>query len=290
MKKKIYGYIKVFSIVLIDSILLKYYINNWLITDIIVGSIILYSFCFGELFSIVRADAIYLDKLDEMRKNKLLLGYDILKKQYYHKYGRKLKVKVYLIPDEYNFNAYAFGIHRIGITSDAVSRLDSYSISACLAHELGHTLSLDIVVKRLLIANFFVISSILVVTQLICELIIILICMMIICLVNSYIGVYVTTGLLKKLNKIIKRIFGVIIILLQGFIALVDRNREYAADELACDLGFSYQLLFVLKYYVGEVPLAQCIGDLLYATHPKTAKRITKIEKKMKKINYKKVK
>lgn len=282
MNKRVLGYVRALIILILDGGLIQYYLHDWRITVMAIGCITLYAFYLGECFATLRVGGVRLDKLDALNKSKLSQGYEILKKQYSRIYGKDLNLKVYLIPED-SFNAYAFGIKKIGITSDALSSLDATSVAGVLAHEVGHVIGLDVVVKRLLFANLFGLSIILLISQMIWWVIALLTCIGIAWLFNSCLGIYISAGLFKGLTKISKGIFGVIISLAQSFISLIDRSREYAADSFACDLGFSSQLAFVLDRYVGETPPARCISDLLYATHPKTVKRIARIEKKMEK-------
>ena len=282
MNKRFFGYVRAAIILILDSVLIQYYLHDWCITSITIGCIILYAIFFSEIFSTLKVGGVRLDKLDALSRSKLGQGYEILKKQYYRIYGKELNLKVYLIPED-SFNAYAFGIKKIGITSDALLCLDVNSIAGVLAHEVGHVIGLDVVVKRLLFINLLGLSLVLLISQVVWLLVVLLICIGIAWLFNNCIGIYVSAGLLRGLTKISKGILEVILSFAQSFISLIDRSREYSADSFACDLGFGFQLSFILSRYVGETPPARCISDLLYATHPKTAKRVARIEKKMEK-------
>lgn len=283
MNKRFWGGVKALVILILDGMLVQYYLfYDWRITFIVIGCITLYAFYISEFFSTLKVGGVRLDKLDALSRSKLRQGYEILKKQYYRTYGKELNLKVYLIPED-SFNAYAFGIKKIGITSDALLCLDANSIAGVLAHEVGHVIGLDVVIKRLLFINLLGLSLVLLISQVVWLLVVLLICVGITWLFNNCIGIYLSVGLLRGLTKISKGIFGVILSLAQSFISLLDRSKEYSADSFACDLGFGFQLSFILSRYVGETPPARCISDLLYATHPKTAKRVARIEKKIEK-------
>ena len=72
---------------------------------------------------------------------------------------------------------------------------------------------------------------------------------------------------------------GIGLVILQSAIALLDRRNEYMADKFAFTLGFGTQLAMVLDRYVGETAPANSLSDIMYATHPKTRKRIARIER-----------
>lgn len=281
MNRRTIGIVKCIIIMGIDVWTCYYFTNDWQITTIISVCIALYAFLFGEMFITVKEGGIVLENLDQLTKGKLAGAVDLMLKQYEQKFGKRKKVKVYLIPDDSKFNAYAYGYRKIGITSDALSSMDMYSTAAVLSHELGHIEGLDVCVKRLLLANLFGILAILGISQLVCGAIVLLVCICIVWIMNSCLGLYIGLGLLKVLTKVGKGLISAVIILAQSFIALLERQSEFAADDFACILGFGMQLQMVLDRYIGENLPAQSLGDILYATHPKTKKRIARIEKKI---------
>lgn len=281
MNRKIMGIIKCGIILVIDAGLLFYFINDYLISSIILGLIILYAFFFGELFATM--GAIRLDKLNYSYQSKLAGSVELMLDQYEYIYGKRKNIKVYLIPDDSQFNAYAFGLRKIGITSEALNLMDRYSVAAVLSHEMGHIENFDVCIKRLLIVNMLGTLTILGIMQMIWGVVIFIIYMILIWILNSFIGVYIGSGIFKVLTTIGKGIIHIFLVLMQSIIAFVERGSEYKADEFACVLGYGAQLAMILERYIGEIPPAQSLSDIIYATHPKTVKRVARIEKKMQK-------
>jgi len=281
MNRRLIGILKCITIMGFDGWLCYYLSNNWQITAIILGCIALYAFFLGEMLVIMKESGIRLDKLDCLSKSKLSGGAELMLKQYEQKYGKRKNLKIYLIPDDSQFNAYAFGIKKIGITLDALTSMDSYSTAAVLSHELGHIEGLDVCVKRLLFANMLGLLALLGIGGMIWVVIALFICMGIAWLLDSCFGFYIGIGIFKGLTKIGKGILSIGLITAQAIIAFLERRNEFAADEFACTLGFGTQLAMVLDRYVGETAPANSLSDIMYATHPKTRKRIARIEKKL---------
>lgn len=281
MNRRFIGILKCITIMGLDGWFCYHLSNDWQITTVVLGCAALYAFFLGEMFATLKEGAIRLDKLDHVSKSKLSIGVELMLKQYEQKYGKRKNLKVYLIPDDSQFNAYAFGIKKIGITSDALTSMDSYSAAAVLSHELGHIEGLDVCVKRLLFANMLGLLAILGMAGTMWVVIALFICMGIVWLLDSWFGLYIGIGIFKGFTKIGKGILSIGLVTAQSVIALLDRRNEFAADEFACTLGFGTQLAMVLDRYVGETAPANSLSDIMYATHPKTRKRIARIEKKL---------
>lgn len=285
MSRKITDILKCVAIMGFNGWFCYYLTDNWQMTILVLGCVIMYAFFLGEIFITIKDEAILLDRLDHMYQNKLSVGVELMLKQYERVYRKKRKLKVYLIPNDSQFNAYAFGFRKIGITSDALTAMDSYSIAAVLSHELGHIERLDVCVKRLLFANMFGILITLGIAEVMWAIIALVICIGIAWLLDNCLGFYIGIGIFKGFTKIGKGILSVGLVVMQAIIAFLDRKNEYNADEFACSLGFGTQLAMVLDRYIGETAPAQSLSDIMYATHPKTRKRVARIEKKLRMRN-----
>ena len=273
MSRRVSGALKCTAILGFDGCLCYYLSEDWRITSIVLSCIAIYAFWIGELLITLKEGAIRLDKLDHLSRGKLSDGVALMMGQYEQVYGKKRKLTVYLIPDDSQFNAYAFGYRKIGITSDSLASMDRYSTAAVLSHELGHVEGLDICIKRILLANMLGMAHIIWLA------IALLLCIGIMWLFDNYFGIYIGAGIFKGLRNIGKGILGIGLVILQSAIALLDRRNEYMADKFACTLGFGTQLAMVLDRYVGETAPANSLSDIIYATHPKTRKRIARIER-----------
>lgn len=277
-KMRMKGILKCLVIIVVDIALLKSFINDWRIISVIMAGVILYAFWLGEAFS-TAFSAIKAYKLDAIYQNKLVNSADLMLHQYEMYYGKRKKITFYLIPDDSQLNAFCFGRKKIGVTSEAVNSLDGYSLAAVLSHEMGHIEGLDVCVRRLLLSNMLAGILILGGAYAFCVVFALIIAMMVLWLMDSWFGFYLSKGIFKGFLTVGKAMFNIGVVSMQSVIAFIGRRDEFAADGLAVKIGFGPQLAMVLERYIGEVTPAQSLRDVLYATHPKTRKRIARIEK-----------
>lgn len=281
MDRRFKGILKCLLILGADAGLLCYIFNDWRIVTGVICCIALYAFVVGESLAPLQYGAIRIDNLDHFTKAKLSSGFDLAMREYENKIGKSRNIVAYLIPDDSEFNAFAFGRKKVGITQDALRTLDSYSIAAVLSHEFGHVEGLDVCVKRLLFANLLGLLVLFGITGIMWIVIAFIFFIIMAWIFDSFWGFYLGLGIFKGLSKIGKGVAYIILSVAQAFILLIDRKNEYAADEFAVFLGFGNQLSMILERYVGETAPANSLADLMYATHPKTRKRIARIEKKL---------
>lgn len=285
MRRRICGVIRCILLMMFDAAGMYYLFHDWVAVAIGLFAICLWIFVLSEPISILRMGAIRLDKLDAMYKGRLQPGVDELLQRYHAYIGKeKSSIKVYVIPDDSEVNAYAFGIRKIGITTDALKTLDNRMAAAILSHELGHIQAWDVCVKRLLMINMLGIGMVLLAMQAMWIIIGFAIAMLFVWVFGSgFMGTWIGIGLVKAFAKLGKGVSSIILAVVQSFIAIADRQREFKADEFAAELGYGRELIFVLDRYVGETLPAKNLSDVLYATHPKTRKRVCRLEKKMNK-------
>ena len=58
----------------------------------------------------------------------------------------------------------------------------------------------------------------------------------------------------------------------------VNRAAEFRCDRYAAQLGYGVQLAHFLSYAVADDPRQMTITEVLYRSHPSTAKRVARLE------------
>lgn len=281
MNRRFRGILKSLVILGADAGLIYYFFHDWRIVTGAICCIALYAFVLGESLAPLKSRAIRIDNLDHVTKSKLSAGFDLAMREYESKMGSRRNIIPYLVPDDSEFNAFAFGSKKVGITQDALRSLDSYSIAAVLSHELGHIEGLDVCIKRLLFSNLLGLLALFGIAGMMWIVMAFVAFMIITWIFDGFLGFYLGLGLFKGLSKLGKGVAHFILSVAQAFILLIDRRNEFAADEFAVFLGFGNQLSMILERYIGETAPANSLSDLMYATHPKTRKRIARIEEKL---------
>ncbi len=192
---------------------------------------------------------------------------------------KKFAPRVYMIPDDSDINAYAFGRTCIGVNQAAL-QLDQGLLQAIISHEIGHILALDATVNRIVFVNLLVI-----VLGFLAGQYVILGCVLGVVLVLAFCGMfrswfsfYLISGLLKGLKKICEGIGHILLAIYRAINCWVSRRREYIADRCACELGYATQLLYFLKRIEGNPRQTGTLVEALYDTHPLPQKRVIKIE------------
>lgn len=277
---RVKGLIKVMLILLIEFAICYLFMDIAVATAIIAVTVV-YSAIIGEYLGLCRMGAIRMEKLSEMERIKLENAFQQLKRDIRGIYGlNRDKTKLYLIPSE-EINAYSFGFRNIAITRGALQCCDSLTINAVLAHEMGHLESLDAVINRIVFFNITMIILAISCASAMTTLIIFatfLILYIIGVVRGGFLSIFVTSKISQLSKGIFRGIQHVIIFVYRAVIGGISRRGEYRADRYSCDLGYSVQLSYFLQRFLTSENQNNNLLDVIYASHPKTQKRVEKIE------------
>jgi len=184
-----------------------------------------------------------------------------------------------MVPGD-EMNAYCFGAKSIGVT-EGILNLDSRTVEAVIAHELGHLMSGDSVLNMILIMNFLGIISVLAVFQFAMiagVYIIMIICCMMGLFRFSFASYFVTnkiSGLIKFIIDVAKT---VVLHVSKLVIAAFGRKSEFMADRFAAKLGYTFYLKRFLERFAPDTATSeQTFLSVLYETHPSTILRIQQL-------------
>lgn len=177
------------------------------------------------------------------------------------------KIKLYIV-DDISINAFALGRNSIAITRGAMEQLNDNEIEALLAHEFGHMRHGDPQLNILLkIGTTFYIWVLLLFKGVI-----------------KYINRATSDGSLgdmitNLLEVIIDLTIQVILIIWTVIVSKDNRNKEYRADNFACDLGYREDLLSALyKLYRMQINDKRSLLTRIQSDHPRLAYRIENLE------------
>lgn len=278
--KRVKGCLGVSTILGIDMIVVYYFFGLYaaLISTIVM---ILYVFFVGEWIDIhFLKHGIPLKQLSGMEAIKLKACSEKVAGQAREKYNLKwFSPKFYMIPDNMEINAYAFGHMYIGVNQAAL-QMDQGVLQAIISHEVGHILYLDATINRILFINLLAVAGIFLASQyIILACIIAMFLILSLCgMFNSLIQIYLISGLVKGIKKIANGIGHILLAVYQAFNCFRSRKSEYAADRCSCELGYSVQLTYFLKRFAANPRYADNLIEALYDTHPLPQKRIVKIQ------------
>lgn len=168
-------------------------------------------------------------------------------------------------------NAFAIGRKTICVTSGLLNLSDDM-IAAVLAHEVGHIANRHSEIQLLIGgANLFITGCIMIL-RIICWIITAIMTMLALNSKNFFTGLFLTifgflgTGLLWLWVKFCKI-----------FLMWSMRKNEFVADQYAMELGFGYQLAYVLDTCMMDLPKNGLI-KALYSTHPSSDDRIGRLQ------------
>lgn len=192
--------------------------------------------------------------------------------------SRLRSIGIYYIPTQ-KINAYTFGRSTIGIT-DGTLNLDSRTIEALIAHEIGHILRGDAVLHMVLAVHTLGITAMLSLWQFAFVAVIWLI-VGIGCLCGTmrftYLSHMLTTKLAAGIRWIGQLMQNSILAGCQAIIRRIGRKGELLADQYACSLGYGLYLRSFLTRF-SQTQAQRTYWDVLYATHPTGPERIARID------------
>lgn len=273
----IYGIIKIAVALTVDFMLVEYFLGIELAL-LVTSGIMLCAYCW-EYIAVLRDGAISMNKLNDQEKSKLLRVKECLKQDVLRVSGVDIsRWKFYVVPSD-TINAYAYGVNHISVTRGALTCCDDMTLCSVLAHEVSHSLNQDSIYKRVILANLtiaiMVVTILSVVSTSCWWLIFIILTLMGVCGgVVSILIFHGITNLFKCIFTVCKRF---ILFFCQIAMSIVSRNCELRSDQYSCQLGYGPELSRFLSRFVNNQE-ENGWNNILYATHPETTKRISRIE------------
>ena len=179
-------------------------------------------------------------------------------------------------------NAFAIGLHTIGIHTGLMQHCSDSEIAAVLAHEFGHIAHRDTICSVIVTECGFVVMM-LKSLLLLCLRVIVIGTSFIWSLVNeseipSIIGNYIASFLCWIANYSISVVYYICIA--PSYPAR--RQQEYAADRYAAELGVCKPLItFLSRFPTPPLTFTLTLAQMFYGTHPKNEKRISELQKYM---------
>lgn len=168
-------------------------------------------------------------------------------------------------------NAFAIGRKTICVTSGLLNLSDELIIGV-LAHEVGHIANRHSEIQLLIGGANLFITGFIMLLKILCWAIAGIMSLLAIGTKNFFVGILIAacgfmyTGLLWLWVKFCKL-----------FLMWSMRKNEYVADEYAMELGYGYELAFVLDNNMMTLPENGLI-KALYSTHPSNDDRIARLQ------------
>lgn len=181
------------------------------------------------------------------------------------------KIRIKIIPNSEEINAFAIGRKTICVTQGLLS-LDDESIMAVLAHEFGHIAYRHTIIQIIALCSNLFVSGILLLVKIVSWTI---------AGISSLISLFYKSYLFAFLSTVMAAITSFLIWLWTKFCLLFlrwsMRENEYLADEYAFMLGYGDSLAYVID---------NCFCDktnngflkVLYSTHPSNNSRIAHLQ------------
>lgn len=174
--------------------------------------------------------------------------------------------KIYII-DTIEINACIVGRSTLAITRGALKSMTDEEIKGMIAHEFGHLINGDGVITILLqfCTNFFLWFFILISSAFL--------------LIKNIFEHKFLNDFFNFLHWLFMLGVNLVVLLFSVIIGGSSRKKEYRADMIACELGYSQELKQALyKLYNMELTAEKGLIKHLQNTHPFTAYRIERIE------------
>lgn len=187
---------------------------------------------------------------------------------------------LWYIHNDDSINAFAVGLHTIGINVGMLNYCDDDEIAAVLAHEFAHIAHRDALATSLSVqSNYLALLgktvAILSIKVLGAGLALIFVAVS----EDDIMGLI--CNLMTKLTCWIFDIYISVIFTICLAISYAScRQQEYGADQYAAELGFKEQLIHVFRRLptTSASTFTANIAHMLYGTHPKTEDRIQRLE------------
>lgn len=175
-------------------------------------------------------------------------------------------IKIYII-DTIEINACVVGRNTLAVTRGALKSMTDEEIKGMIAHEFAHLINHDGVITILLqfCTNFFLWFFILISSAFL--------------LIKNIFEHKFLNEFFNFLHWLFMLSVNLVVLLFSVIIGGSSRKKEYNADYIACELGYSQELKGALyKLYNMELTSEKGLIKHLQRTHPFTAYRIERIE------------
>lgn len=240
----------------------------------------------GEKTALLKDNAVSMKYLSDYERQRLAAVMDDLTQDVKRVSRRDIShMKIHVIPSN-QINAYSYGAKHIAVTRAALNTCDDMTLNAVLAHEVSHSLHLDAVFHRVILANTTVVIAVLAASSAV-SVAFIFILFLLFGLLGSRCGAFSMLAF-SGLTKGVKGFFGIlqrmVLFIYQTVMGLVSRGCEYRADRYSAELGYGFQLKYFLeRFVVQEDHRQRKLSEILYDSHPDPTKRIYRIEERMQK-------
>ena len=277
------GILKVSAVLLTDFLVLSNIFNNdAAIALMVTGAVGLYVWLGGYL-SLFKEGAVRWDKLPTYESSrltdaKLQLTDDVKRVSS----ADISKMKLYLIPDDYDNQAAAYGANCVSVSAGTLRNSDPLTLNAVLAHEISHILNYDAEFSRAVLATIFLLTGAISIVSFTFVAVILIIFLACNCF-KSWFGVMAFKGTTKAVHGFFGFLQTMIVVVYKAVSNLLNRSVEYRCDRYSASLDSSYglQLANFLSRGAVESGISYrqlSLTEALYRSHPPTPKRIAKLE------------
>lgn len=187
-------------------------------------------------------------------------------------------IQWFILGDD-DLNAFAVGLHTIGIHTGLLQHCSDSEIAAVLAHEFGHIAHRDTISAVITAECNFVVMTlkcfILLFTKIAVIAISFLWSLVSESKIPSILGGYIASFACWFINMYISVAYHICIA--PSYAS--KRQQEYAADKYAAELGIYRPLItFLSRFPTPSLNLKLTLAQMLYGTHPKNEDRIAKLQ------------
>lgn len=277
---RLFGILKLMVIFAFDFIALYTLTDDVTIATVIIGVIALYVWL-GGYISLLKEGAVSSEKLPLHEKIRL----DAARRQLAEdvkdvSQTNIARIKIYLLPDNNDMNATAYGANCVSVTRGTFNNADPVTLVAILCHEVSHILHYDAECNRavfasvtLLLAAFSIMSA--------TVLIVIFLLFLILNCFRSWLGVLAFKGTAKITGGFFSLLQRGIVAIYRSILGLVSRHAEYRCDRYSCSLGYGIQLAHFLSIAAPSSQRQWTLTEALYRSHPPTERRIARLEEQL---------
>ena len=271
------GILKVAVVLLVEFLAVLGLVNDPLIATIITGVIMLYVWLGGYL-ALFKEGAVRAEKLPNYERIRLESAKNQLVGEVKNISSANISnIKLYLIPEDSELQATAYGANCVSISRGAFDNTDSLTLNAVLGHEISHTLNLDAEFSRAVFSAILLLCGMLSVMSF--AFIAVIFLVFLVCsFFRSWLGVVVFKGTTKVVGGIFSLFQKGIVVLYRAVASGLSRAAEYRSDLYSAQLGYGLQLAHFLSYAAVESSRQLTLTEALYRTHPATPKRVARLE------------
>ena len=186
-------------------------------------------------------------------------------------------LKLYLVRDDDELNATAYGSNCISVTRGTLDYADPLTLNAVLAHEVSHIQNLDPEFNRAVFCSVTLLMAALSILSFAAMAVIFVLFLALSCF-RSWLGLLAFRGTTMAVGGIFGLIQRGIVAIYRTLLSLVSRRAEYRCDRYSCQLGYGVQLAHFLSVAAPADGCRLTLAEALYRTHPPASKRIARLE------------